>query len=74
MSMFCSDYIMKLLQQFGGVSTRGTLREHLIKQGYGTEAIRQSFLRLEAGGKIELKGSGRSKSQIVKMKGYTENV
>lgn len=72
--MFCGDYIMELLRQNGGVSTRGTLRDLLLKQGYGTEAIRQAYLRLEAAGKIELLGSGRSKSQIVKMKGYMENV
>lgn len=57
--MFCGDYIMELLGQSGGVSTRGTLRSLLLRQGYGTEAIRQVYLRLESAGKIELLDSGR---------------
>ncbi len=72
--MFCGDYIMELLRKNGGVSTRGELRIQLLKQGYGTEAIRQAYLRLEGADKIELIGSSKSKSQIVKMKGYIKNV
>lgn len=67
--MFCGDCILELLRQKNGSSTRGELRHCLLERGYGTEAIRQAYIRLEQSGKITLIGSGKSKNQIVKLKG-----
>ena len=67
--MFCGDYILELLKQKNGSSTRGELRQCLLERGYGTETIRQAYLRLEQSGRITLIGSGKSKNQIVKLKG-----
>ena len=55
--MFCGDCILELLRQKNGSSIRGELKQCLLERGYGTEAIRQAYIRLEQSGKITLIGS-----------------
>lgn len=62
---FCRDYILKLLKEKGGKSTRNELRPLLLEAGYGTEGIRQSYLKLISNKDIIVEGSSKSKNQII---------
>lgn len=70
----CAKYILELLEQKEGRSTRKELRPYLIEKGYGTEAIRQAYLQLERYDKIRLTGPGRSPNQIVEIERGKDDV
>lgn len=62
---YCSEFLIQLLGEKGGKATRGELRADLIGNGYGSEAIRQAYLKLQRDGTIQVEGSGRSHNQII---------
>jgi len=62
---YCNNRIVFLLQDNNGRMTRGTLRDSLLKEGYGKYCIYEALRRLSMRGKIIFKGSGHSKNQII---------
>lgn len=62
---YCAEFIIQLLNEKGGESTREELRPCLIENGYGSEAIRQAYLNLQRSNKITVKGSSRSQKQVI---------
>ncbi len=62
---YCGEFIIQLLDEKGGKSTREELRPSLIENGYGSEAIRQAYLNLQRADKIRVEGSSHSQKQVI---------
>lgn len=63
--MFCAECIVALLKELGGKSTRKELRPLLLEKGYGSEGIRQAYLKLQREKIITVQGASHSPNQII---------